>query len=467
MAGLDLPEVYRVGGSVRDELLGRHSKDSDYVVRGATLAELRSALSPAGKVSTISLRTGQPIGVRAAVKGLGLLEVVLPRKEVSTGSGRHDFDIVCDPMLSLAEDAVRRDFTINALYRNVKTGEISDPLGRGYADLKSKLIFTTHHDSFKDDPLRILRALRFVSTLEDFGLPLGTAKEMQAHASAVTGLTQKGVSATALTELERILMGRRPGYALGLMADQGVMQVLLPELEPMLGFEQRSRYHEKTTSQHTFDSVQAAAQMHSHAPLRVRMALLFHDAGKPTMAWTGEDGLQHYYALSPEKAVALGAGVNSLYSHEHWSAKLATAALKRLNAPAKLRQDVVTLVERHMLTLHENIRPIKIRKLRAELGDELLRDLITHRLCDVLGKGGDTSEAVEVLSWVANEQERAIAAGVPLKPTDLKISGQELLDMGLVGRAIGEMQRTLMHEVLAQPKLNNNEWLVGRAEHLR
>jgi tRNA nucleotidyltransferase (CCA-adding enzyme) len=466
MAGLNLPEVYRVGGSVRDEILGRSAKDSDYMVRGATLAELRSALAPAGKISTIKLRTGQAVGVRASVKGLGLLEVVLPRKEVSTGPGRHDFEMICDPTITLAEDAQRRDFTINALYRDVKSGVVRDPLGRGLSDLHQRRIRTTHPDSFRDDPLRILRALRFVSTLPSFILTASTEVEMRNHAEAVTGLTQKGVSATALNELERLLMGGRPGYALEAMARLDVMAVLLPELAPMLGFEQRSRYHEKTTSQHTFDAVQAAGAMHSHAPLRVRMALLFHDCGKPKMAWTGEDGLQHYYALSPAKAVELDAPVYSLESHEYWGAKLAGEALKRLNAPSRLRQDVVTLIERHMLTLHENIRPIKIRKLRSELGDELLRDLITHRLCDVIGKGGDTSEAVEVLTWVANEQERAIVAAVPLKPTDLKLSGGELLAMGLRGREIGEMQRTLMHEVLAQPKLNTNEWLDRHARKL-
>jgi tRNA nucleotidyltransferase (CCA-adding enzyme) len=252
-----------------------------------------------------------------------------------------------------------------------------------------------------------------------------------------------------------------------LMAETGVMAVLLPELEPMLDFDQRSRYHSKSTSEHTFDAVQAAANMHQHAPLRVRLALLFHDCGKPKMAWVDEKGLQHYYALDPKRAVELEAGVASLEDHETWSARFATAALTRLNAPKKLRQDVVTLIERHMLPLHENFRPIKVRKLRAELGDDLLRDLITHRLADVLGKGGDTTAAVEVLTWIANEQDRAIAAHVPLSPKELDISGKELVGLGLDGREIGRVQKQLLHEVLAQPKLNTNDWLVNRAKVIR
>lgn len=465
MARLPIPEVYRVGGSVRDELLGRGAKDSDYVVRGIGLRDLRTSLQEAGAdTGYIKLRTGDTIGVRAAVKGLGLLEVVLPRAEhPKPGRGRHDVAIRVDSAIELGVDAIRRDFTINALYKDVRSGVVHDPLGHGLRDLSHRWLRTTHHESFADDPLRILRALRFLAGLQDFELVASTYAEMHDHAEAVTGLTQKGVSGTALDELGRILMGSNPSKALIAMRDSGVMAYFLPELEPMIGFDQRSRYHEKKTDDHTFDAIQAAAQMHTHAPLRVRLALLFHDCGKPKMAWRDAAGLQHYYALSPKKAVELNAGVNSLYSHEFWGAELASQALSRLNAPKQLRKDVVTLIEQHMLTLHENIRPFKIRALRAKLGDEMLRDLITHRLCDVLGKGGDTGEAVEVLSWVANEQERAIKAGVPISTRDLKISGGELRDIGLQGKQIGEMQRALLHEVLAQPDLNTNEWLARRA----
>jgi tRNA nucleotidyltransferase/poly(A) polymerase len=464
IASLGFPEAYRVGGSVRDEILGRQAKDADYMVRGIGLPELGSQLRGSGaRISALKLcSTGQPIGWRAAVKGIGTIEIVLPRKEVSTGPGHRDFEIRCDPTITLEQDAVRRDFTINALYRDVNNDIVIDPLGSGLSDLHHRRIRTTHVDSFRDDPLRTLRAMRFVSTLPGFELVAQTALDIADSASAVTGLTQKGVSGTALTELSRILMGSNPRKALEIMRTSGVMAILLPELAPMIHFHQRSRYHEKDTDTHTFDAVQAAANMHTHAPLRVRMALLFHDCGKPEMAWTGPDGLQHYYALSAAKAVELGASVKSLYSHEWWGALRAKEALNRLGAENRLRSDVVTLIERHMLTLHENIRPFKIRKLRAELGDEMLRDLITHRLCDVIGKGGDTSEAVEVLTWISNEQERAIAAKVPLAVTDLALSGRDLVNLGLRGAEIGEMQRALLHEVLAQPDLNNREWLLKR-----
>lgn len=466
MSKLALPEVYRVGGSVRDEIIGREAKDSDYIVRGATLDELAAALqSSRARISPLKLRTGQQVGWRAKVKHIGVLEVVLPRMEQCFGGGRHDVDIRIDKDLELAQDAVRRDFTINALYRNVHSGSLIDPLGTGLPDLQRKLISTTQPLSFHDDPLRTLRALRFVSVL-GFDLHELTVAQMTQHADSVTGLTQKGVSGTALDELSRILMGTWPKAALEYAATTGVLQVLLPELAPMIGYEQRSRYHEKTTSDHTFCAVQAAANMHTHAPLRVRLALLFHDSGKPLMAWTDEDGLQHYYALSQDKAIELGAPAACLEDHEIVGARQARKALNRLNAPKDLTRDVTTLIERHMLPLHENIKPFKVRKWRAKLGDEMFRDLITHRLCDVLGKGGETTEAVEILEWIANEQNRAVKAEVPVTVKDLDISGAELRDIGLVGPEIGKVLRQLLHEVLAQPRLNENEWLAKRAYSL-
>lgn len=482
MASLDLPEVYRVGGSVRDELLGRESKDSDYVVRGADLIKINSALAAAdAKVKPLKLRDGRQVGWRAHVRGLGLLEIVLPRTERSTGPGHTDFEIVTDPDIPLAADAQRRDFTINALYREVKGGGVLDPLNQGLTDLTDRSIRTTHPDSFRDDPLRTLRALRFVSKLDGFSLSGGCYSQMEQHADAVTGLTVKGVSGTALTEFDGILMGQRPGLALRNARDTGVLVTLFPELAPMIGFEQRSAYHTKTTDEHTFDAIQAAANAHGHAPRRVRWALLFHDSGKPDSAWLGEDGRAHYYEPSDEVwAKLVGESVEIIrwlegsadphakpVDHEIAGARRARKALKRLNAGNHLVRDVDILVRRHMLPLHENVKPFKVRRWRAELGDDLLRDLIAHRLFDVLGKGGDVSEAVEVLGWMEQVRQSAEERRVPTNRKELAVSGGELRAVfGIEGAEIGRVQDQLLHDVLAQPKLNNLDWLLQRAEKL-
>jgi tRNA nucleotidyltransferase (CCA-adding enzyme) len=224
----------------------------------------------------------------------------------------------------------------------------------------------------------------------------------------------------------------------------------------MLDFEQRSRYHTKNTDDHTFDCIQAAANMHEHAPLRVRMALLFHDSGKPDAAWVDEEDVEHYYA-QPNSDVP---------GHEYFGARRAELALTRLNAPRKLRNDVKTLIERHMLPVLEMPRKLTIRKMRVELGDDLMRDLITHRVCDCLGKGGKPWDEIGTLTAIASEQQTAINEKVPLSVEDLKIKGGEIAAMGYKGKEIGEVQRLLLHEVLAQPNLNDHDWLTIHARKL-
>lgn len=466
MAAFGWPETYRVGGSVRDEMLNRESKDGDYIVRDVTLAAIQKKLTLAGAaVSPLKLRDGRQVGWRASTP-FGLLEIAMPRHEITTGPGHRDFAIVCDPHTSLEEDARRRDFTINALYKNVHNGGVLDPLKQGLTDLvNDHWIRTTHPDSFRDDPLRTLRALRFLSTLPgEFEFVESTYQEMVTHAESVTALTLKGVSATALSELERILMGDNVAKALRYMRDSGVLQVLLPELTSMLRFEQQSAYHDKLLDEHVFDAIDAAARL--NAPLRVRMSLLFHDAGKPWMAWEDVDGAKHYYALSARMVHTVDGPPTAVYSHEWWGAWLAGQALERLNAPAQLRRDVKTLIERHMLPLEKSVRSIKVHTWRAELGDALLADLITHRECDVLGKGSDVHDALEALEGIRRTQQLAISQAVPRCVKDLAIDGADLQRIGFGGRLIGEIQRALLHDVMAQPKLNEHEWLLARATKL-
>lgn len=467
IASLGYDRAFRVGGSVRDELLGRKPKDADYVIQRVDLADLTIAVAKAGaKPSKLKLRDGRQAGVRAAVRGLGLIEIMLPRTEVSTGPGHHDFEIVVKPDLPLAEDAVRRDFTINALYRNVHTKEVLDPLMRGSHDLEDKLLNVTHPDSFRDDPLRILRALRFVSVLPGFDLGEPTYRSMDRYAEAAHGLTDKGVSGTALDEICKLLMGRRPGKALRYMRDAGVMAVLLPELEPMLGFEQESRYHDMTTDEHTFVALDAAAGM--HVSLRVRLALLFHDSGKPDVAWKGDDDRMHYYAM-PQKeqdyrtARLITIRKESLRDHEEVGMERARAALTRLNTPKRLRNDVLALVERHMVPISGKVRPAKIRQWRTQLGDDLLADLLKHRLCDVMGKGTVDYEAVTKIAKMEEVRAEAERRGVPANPKDLAIGGKDLVELGLKGPAIGRVQRKLLHEVVSQPDGKDRDWLLKRA----
>src|SRR5262249_5737865 len=165
--GLD---AYLVGGAVRDELLGLDSKDADFLVPGLDTEGLRAALAPFGRVEDLVV-ADRLVGVRLHPRDGGIrkltragIEFAPPRNEVSRGPGRHDFEIVADPSLSVEDDMRRRDFTVNAMARRLETGELVDPLG-GRADLDSRRLRTVSPQSFREDPLRLVRALRFVSQL--------------------------------------------------------------------------------------------------------------------------------------------------------------------------------------------------------------------------------------------------------------------------------------------------------------
>lgn len=459
MRSLRLPEgaqIYRVGGSVRDELLGRKPKDADYVAFGIELGDLRYAVQRAdARTSKLQLRDRRVVGVRAQRRGLGLVEIVLPRKEVSTGPGHRDFEIIVDPSLPMEDDARRRDFSFNALYRNILTGEVLDPTRTGLYDLQHKLIRTTDPFSFRDDPLRTLRALRFVSTL-GYDLTADSFEQMRTHAQFVTGLTDKGVSGTVLEELSKLLMGDEPEKALKLAVETGVLHVLLPEMAPLFGFEQRSRYHDFTADKHTFKAIHAAALV--GAPLRVRLALLLHDIGKPATLWEDAAGHKHYYA-HPK---------NGCRSHEAVGAQMAREILTRLNAPKDLRRDVVTLIEHHMLKLDGTIRNSDVGRMRVALGDSLFRDLIMHRACDISGKNRINEEQFLHLQQLEALRDHFEKLEIPISTNDLEIDGFDLKQMGVEGPAIGRVLRMILDEVVCQPKepMLERYWQLNRAETL-
>src|SRR5437868_7183723 len=151
--GLGL-DAYLVGGAVRDELLGLDSKDADFLVLGVDTEQLQEALAPHGRVEDLVV-AGRLVGVRLIPRDKRIreltragIEFAPPRKEVSTGPGRHDFEIVADSTLSLEDDMRRRDFTVNAMARRLETGELVDPLG-GQEDLLAHRLRTVSPRSFR------------------------------------------------------------------------------------------------------------------------------------------------------------------------------------------------------------------------------------------------------------------------------------------------------------------------------
>ena len=431
-------DAYLVGGAVRDELLGLESKDADFVVPGVDYDGLRRALEPHGRVEELEV-AGRRVGARlyprerevraAAPAGI---EFAPPRAERSTGPGRHDFEIVADPGLSIEDDMARRDFTVNAIARNLQSGEIVDPFdGRG--DLERRVLRTVSPHSFAEDPLRLVRGLRLVAQL---GLTPdeSTLRQMREEADSIGLVSGEriggGLHSDGMGELSKLLLGAQPARALRLARDTGVLAALLPELEPTLGFEQDSERQHLPLDEHTFEVVQAAAD--SGASLPVRLAALLHDAGKP--------------------------GANG--DHAGRSARLAQQALGRLRYPSRLRSYVSRLVRAHAFSL-EDVDELFARRFLREHGDELAFDLVAHKEADLRGKQvpqGEFDAAARLRRLL--EQERA----QPHRLQDLAVDGSDLIDLGYSeGPQLGRTLDSLLDAVVDDPTLNTREALLERA----
>jgi len=442
-------------------LLGLDSKDADFLVPGVDTDGLKRALEPHGRVEELVV-AGRLVGMRLhpqdkSVRRLAPsgIEFAPPRKEVSTGSGRHDFEIVADPSLSVEDDMRRRDFTVNAIARRLATGELVDPLN-GRADLERRVLRTVSPTSFAEDPLRLVRALRFVSQL-DFEPDGSTLRQMRDEAASVKLVSGEriggGLAADGMGEFSKLLLGSQPAKALRLARDTGVLVQLLPEFEKAIGFEQESRYHSLTVDEHTFAVVQAAADAKRALP--VLLATVFHDLGKPYVAWRGTDDRLHYYAKHGYAD----------RSHEQVSCELARTALLRLRYPNALRDRVIRIVRYHMFQVGKG-DAVRARRFLAKHGDELAFQLVDHKEADYRGKTGPVAlPPVDDLEKLARfrkvlERERR----QPHRLADLAIGGDDLIEVGFrPGPDLGRVLRELLHDVVDDPARNTRDVLLGLA----
>jgi tRNA nucleotidyltransferase/poly(A) polymerase len=455
--GLD---AYLVGGVVRDELLGRGSSDADFLVPGVEIAELAAALAPQGRVEDLVV-AGRPVGVRLyprerpiralAPAGIDFAPV---RRERSTGPGRHDFEIVVDPAGSVQDDLARRDFTINAIARRLADRTLVDPFG-GRADLAARVLRTVGPQSFAEDPLRLVRGLRFVSQL-DLDPDPGTVAQMRAHAASVGHVSGEriggGLAADGMGELSKLLLGARPEKALALARDTGVLEELIPSFALARGV--REPGWELTLDEHILRVVQVAADL--ALPLRLRLAALLHDLGKARLLHRGGGA----GPLPPPDAAALA-------RHDELGAEIAAAVLARLRYPTSLRREVVAIVRYHSLRIGAGDARAA-RRLLAARGERLARDLVDFREADLRGKGPagpvDPEALERHLDFAA---VLATQRAQPFRLGDLAVDGRDLIELGYrPGPELGAVLATLLAEVVDDPARNARETLLARAREL-
>lgn len=302
-------KTYIVGGAVRDELLGVAVKDRDYVVVGATPEQMIAQnYTPVGKDFPVFLH---PVTHE---------EYALARTERKTAPGYKGFVFHTDAGVTLEEDLIRRDLTVNAMAKDTD-GRIIDPFG-GRRDLEQK-IFRHVSSAFAEDPVRILRVARFAARFPQFSVAAETNALMQAMVAA--GEVDALVPERTWQELARGLMEVQPSRMFAVLRDCGALQRMLPELDALWGVPQPEKYHpEIDTGVHVMMVVDYAAQ-HKLA-LPIRCAALLHDLGKgvtPPEMWPRHHG------------------------HEMQSAKLVEAVCQRLKIPNDCRDLSVMTAREH------------------------------------------------------------------------------------------------------------------------
>jgi tRNA nucleotidyltransferase (CCA-adding enzyme) len=396
-------QIYMVGGAVRDRLLGRPVNDHDWVVVGATPEQMLAlGYLPVGR--------DFPVFLHPETRE----EYALARTERKSGRGYRGFVVESSPDVTLEEDLARRDLTINAIaagaYPSSATGHF-DPYG-GERDLQDRVLRHVT-DSFREDPVRILRVARFAARFTDFTVAPETMqlmREMVAHGEA-----DHLVAERVWQELARGLMEEQPSRMFDVLRECGALKVVLPEVDRLWGVPQRAEYHpEVDTGVHLMMVLDMAARLAT--PLTVRFACLVHDLGKGT---TPADMLPRHIG------------------HEQRSAKLLKGLCERLRVPTECRE-IADVVAREHGNIHRS----------GDLGAAALVRLIER--CDGIRKPARFDEILLACECDARgrlgfdeapypQRQRLREALAAVQSVATSVIAARAAESGVTGQKVGEM----------------------------
>jgi tRNA nucleotidyltransferase (CCA-adding enzyme) len=402
-------KMWMVGGAVRDALLGLPVNDRDWVAVGATPQEMVDAgYTPVGK--------DFPVFLHPQTKE----EVALARTERKSAPGYRGFTIHAEPSVTLEEDLLRRDLTINAIAQ-AEDGTLVDPYG-GQRDLQARLL---RHVSpaFAEDPVRILRVARFAARFAEFHVAPETNALMQQMVDE--GEVDALVPERVWQELSRGLMERTPSRMFEVLRACGALARLLPEVERLWGVPQPPAHHpEVDTGVHLMLVLDMAAQL--QAPLSVRFACLGHDLGKGT---TPVEELPRHIA------------------HEARSVKLVQAMSERLRAPTECRELAEVLAREHgNVHRSETLDAAAVMRLLERCDawrrPQRFAEMLLACECDARGRTG-----FEDRPYPQRERlQRALDAALAV---DSAVVSAEALARGWKGTAIGDAIRNARQAAVA------------------
>lgn len=355
-------EAYVVGGYVRDLMLGRQSKDIDFVTVGSGIDLAREVAARMGRGAKVTVfRT---YGTAQIHRGDLELEFVGARRESYTRDSRNP--IVEDG--TLADDISRRDFTINAMaicVNPARYGELVDMFG-GVTDLENRTIRTPLDPdiTFSDDPLRMMRAIRFATQL-DFAIAPETLDAITRNAPRIEIITRERIA----TELNKIMASPVPSIGWYLLLHTGLLQLIFPELAALKGVDSVKGRAHKDNFDHTMTVLDRVALKSDN--LWLRWSALLHDIAKPvTKRWDDEQGW-------------------TFHNHNFIGSKMVERIFRRMKLPLnEHRKYVSKLVELHMRPIalvEDEVTDSAVRRLINEAGDDL-EDLMTLCEADITSK---------------------------------------------------------------------------------
>lgn len=418
--------AFVVGGCVRDHLMGMTPHDFD-ITTSATPRETENIFADCRVIET-GIKHGT---VTLLYKGIST-EITTFRVDGNYSDGRHPDSVSFSGRIE--DDLSRRDFTMNGIAYNPKVGFV-DPFG-GKEDIDRGVIrcIGDPDKRFGEDALRVVRALRFSATL---GFPVAeeTAEAMKAHKKDLRKVSVERIFA----ELKRLLCGKDVRRVL--MEFPEIFATVIPPLGEMIDYDQGSKYHNSTLYEHTARAVEA-----SPGTVEMRLAMLFHDIGKPACRTEDENGECHYYG------------------HGELSAKMSDEILRAMKCDNALRERVCEIVRYHDIPVETSRK--YIRRQLAKHGAEVFEDIMEAHIADDSAKHDFCRDRIskerEVIAIAGEISEEKPCFSVKM----LDISGNDLKDIVQPSPLMGEILSKLFDEVVDEKLPNEKPALLKRAAEI-
>lgn len=416
---------YIVGGFVRDIFLELNPKDCDFVtdIEYERLKEIFKKFKP------------KEIG-----KHFGIIQIKIGGIPYEIAKMREDIGIPLDRKVQKVEftkniydDLKRRDFTINAIAYDGEKFYFGE---KSKEDIENKILRFVGDctQRIKEDPLRILRYFRFLATKDLKYFP-ETIDEIKKSKNLIQNLSAERIR----NESSKIITGKNAYKVLKLMSENKILEEIIPEWSKTIGFDQKNIHHIYTVDDHILKSLEITSK-----DLITRLAVLFHDIGKPVCYTFGEDGQGHFY------------------KHEKYSVEIAEKLMLNLKFSKLDTERVCKIIKYHSL-YRQNIDEIFVKKMLNRFGEEDLYRYLEVVEADRRTHNNDICN-LEDLDQIKTILKKIQETKPPLSMRDLKISGKDLLKVGVPkGKIIGEILDYLMEKVLEDENLNNYETLINLA----